>query len=335
MIKEISLLSYRNFRAHKFVFDSGINLILGPNGSGKTNLLEAIGYLSQAKSFRRVPDRNLIAWGETFFRIEAIFEKDGLNHNIAIFYDSETETKKISINNKVVERATILFSTLPSLISSDRDQDIIDGPPRERRRIINRLISITSSEYMRLIQDYSKVLENKNFLLRNKKVDEIKPWNQKQQQLSIEIVRHRKKFMEKIKDHFLTLSQEFLKGKKAQVTYVPSADEETSFDSFIKEELERGHSFHGPHRDSIEFLIEGKPAKIYASEGEKRLIILAFYFTFLNIYNPNSMVILDEPFSVLDKRGVELVLSHLNTQSFISAPYFDLESSKISKVIEL
>jgi DNA replication and repair protein RecF len=335
MIKEITLSSFRNFKSKKFDFDSGINLILGPNGSGKTNLLEAICYLSQAKSFRRVSDRDLVTWGENFFRIEATFEKDGLTHNIAVFYDSETGMKKIFINNKALDRVATLFSILPSLISSDRDQDIIDGPPRERRRVINRLISITNSEYMRLILDYTKVVENKNYLLRNRKAEELKPWNQKQEQLSREIIRYRKNFIEKIKDHFSATSQEFLRGKTADITYNPSVEEEASFDNFIKEELERGYSFHGPHRDLIEFLIDGKPAKIFASEGEKRLIILAFYFTFLNIFNPDSIVILDEPFSVLDKRGVELVLSRLRNQSFISAPYLDLEHQRITRVIKL
>lgn len=335
MLTEISLTSFRNFENQIFTFEKGLNLIIGPNGSGKTNILEAIGYISQAKSFRRAADKDIITWGKEFFRIEATVEKDGTKHNISISYELETASKKILVNNKPVEKTSILFSLFPSLISTDRDQDIIDGYPVERRNMINRLISIANPEYMNLMLDYRKVIENKNVLLREQKTKELKPWNQKQDDLSSRIVSYRREFIERMREPFGTLSKEFLNNKKADIYFSPSLDGSRSLDELIKEELEAGFSIYGPHRDSIDFLIDERPAKIFGSEGEKRLIILAFYFTFLDIYKPESMVILDEPFSVLDRRGTGIVLSHLLNQTFISAPFIYEGIQKFEKVLNL
>lgn len=335
MIKELSLWNFRNFSQSFFTFENGKNLVLGPNGSGKTNLLEAIGYISQGKSFRKTLDRDLILWGQNFFKIEAKVGKNGISYEIEVSYEKTTNEKKITVNKKLIERYSTLFSIFPSIISSDRDQDVIDGPPLERRKIINRLISIIHPNYLNLIFDYNKVLENKNALLKAKATHEISPWNQKQEQLTREISKLRRDFINEISEDFSQISCEFLNGRRASISYIPSLDEKDTINDFLSEELELGFSNHGVHRDNFEFFIEGKHARTFASEGEKRLTILSFYLAFLNHYKPDSLIILDEPFSVLDKRGIEVVLSHLRNQTFISAPYMDSYKENFQRIIEL
>ncbi|MEO0272741.1 MAG: DNA replication and repair protein RecF [candidate division WOR-3 bacterium] len=320
MIKKISLVGFRNFKNFDFEFSNGVNLITGPNGSGKTNILEAIAYISQGKSFRRASDKDLTNFDSNFFRISATIVKDGTSHEIIAGFDANLGSKYILIDDKQIDKIGNLFSLVPSLISTDRDQDIVDGPPSERRSILNRLISIIHREYLDLLIDYRKILENKNILLKEQKISEIKPWNEKQEQLALRITEYRLNFIEKIKKLFIEKSAYFLKGKKAELIFEPSYDGNIPLDSFISQELRLGFSIVGPHRDNIEFTIDGKPARIFASEGEKRLMILAFYFTFLELFKPDSIVLLDEPFSVLDERGCEVVLSSLKNQSFITAP---------------
>ncbi|HRD22675.1 MAG TPA: DNA replication and repair protein RecF [Candidatus Hydrothermia bacterium] len=336
MLVDISLTFFRNFHEKNFKFEDGLNFIIGPNGSGKTNILEAIGYLSQAKSFRKVADKDVISLGEKFFRIEGNIFRDELRHEIEVIYEQELGLKKIYLNKKQMERSSRLFSFLPSLISTDRDQEIIDGPPSERRNMINRLISIASPSYMNLLIDYKKVIENKNFLLREKKVAELGPWNGKQEELTKQIVRERASFIEKINIPYKNISKEFLNGKTSVVTYIPSMDGDMHLYRFIDEEMEIGYSIYGPHRDYFEFMIDDRPAKIFGSEGEKRLSILAFFFTFLTVYKPDSIVVLDEPFGVIDKRGMNVVLSYLiKNQTFISAPFLDNDFRTSYNVITL
>lgn len=320
MIKSISLLGFRNFKNSDFEFSEEVNLITGPNGSGKTNILEAIAYISQGKSFRRANDKDLTNFESNFFRISATVIKDGISHQITAGFDADLGTKYILVDDKQIERLGNLFSLVPSLISTDRDQDVIDGPPSERRSILNRLISIIYSEYLDLLIDYRKVLENKNILLKEQKISEVKPWSEKQEQLALKITEYRLNFIKKMKELFTEKSTYFLRGKRADLIFEPSYDGNVPIDSFISQELRFGFSIVGPHRDNIEFIIDGKPARIFASEGEKRLMVLAFYFTFLELFKPDSIVLLDEPFSVLDERGCEVVLSSLKNQSFITAP---------------
>ncbi|MGB9823615.1 MAG: DNA replication/repair protein RecF [Candidatus Hydrothermia bacterium] len=320
MIKRLSLTYFRNFKEAQFDFKEGVNLITGPNGSGKTNILEAIAYVSQGKSFRKASDRDLISFNHNFFRIHAITTKGDLTHEITAGFDGESGVKYILIDNKQIERISNLFSFLPTLISTDRDQEIVDGPPAERRNMINRLISIVHPEYIDLLIDYRKVLENKNILLKEQRISEIKPWNERQEQLSMRILNYRKTFIEQINPLFSEKSTYFLNGKKANLQFEPSYTGNTPIQNFLNDELRYGFSIVGPHRDNFEFIIDGKPARIFASEGEKRLMILSFYFAFLELYKPDSIIILDEPFSVLDKRGCQVVLSNLKNQAFITSP---------------
>jgi len=321
MLRTLTLSFFRNFQTLTLDFSDKINLLVGPNGSGKTNILEAIGYLSQGKSFRKASDRDLVNFQSNFFRIAGTVEKNGVKYEVVVLYDSTTGFKKILLNNKEVDRISTLFYLLPTLISTDRDQDIIDGPPAERRTLINRLISIVSQEYLQLLLGYKKVVENKNILLKEERISELEPWNENLEKLALRIVAFRRNFFEKVNPVFNEKSAEFLKGKKATIRYEPAFDGSKKLSDLLKVELQYGHSIFGPHRDIIEFLIDGKPAKIFASEGEKRLMILAFYFAFLELYKPESVVVLDEPFSVLDNRGTKVVTESLKNQTVISAPY--------------
>jgi DNA replication and repair protein RecF len=334
MIKRLSLTSFRNFNEAQFDFKEGPNLIIGPNGSGKTNIVEAIAYLSQGKSFRKASDKDLISFNHNFFRIHAVITKEDLTHEIAAGFDGDSGSKYILIDNKQIERISSLFSFLPTLISTDRDQEVVDGPPSERRNVINRLISIVHPEYIDLLLDYRKVLENKNTLLKEQRISEIQPWSERQEQLSIKILKYRKTFIEKINPLFVERSAYFLNGKKAKLQFEPSYTGNSPIQNFLNEELRYGFSIVGPHRDNLEFIIDEKPARIFASEGEKRLMILSFYFAFLELFQPDSIIILDEPFSVLDERSCQVVINSLKNQAFITSPQ-PVDGVPIENIIRL
>jgi len=329
MLKTLSLTFFRNFENRVFEFQGGLNIIIGKNGSGKTNLLESIAYLSFPRSFRGVLDSDLVMWGEDFFRIEGLYQDD-VEHMIKCFYSSHNRVKKIHVNEKKVDRLSKLFFLFPTLVSTDRDQDIVDGPPEKRRSLFDKLISLVDMHYYRTLIDYRKAIENKNVLLKEKRLEEVKYWNREIEKLSTYIITKRTEFLREITVTFDLKSGVLLNGKKADIRYFKKIDmEEGILDSKLEEELEFGFSIYGPHRDRFEFYIEGRPAKAAASEAEKRMMLLSLYFAFMERFEKDKdkkpVLILDEPLSILDDERIEALLGQLESQVFITTPRWGLQ----------
>jgi len=329
MLKFLSLTFFRNFENRVFEFQGGLNIIIGKNGSGKTNLLESIAYLSYPRSFRGVLDSDLVMWGKDFFRIEGLYQDD-VEHTIDCFYSSNDRIKNIRVDEKKVDKLSRLFFFFPSLVSTDRDQDIVDGSPEKRRNLIDKLISLIDMHYYRTLIDYRKAIENKNVLLKEKRVEEIKSWNREIEKLSEYIITKRTEFLNGITGTFNLKSTVLLKGKKAEVRYFKKIDIKPGIlDSKLEEELEFGFSIYGPHRDRFEFYIQGRPAKAAASEAEKRMMLLSLYFAFMERFERDKekkpVLILDEPLSILDDDRIEALLGQLESQVFITSPRWSLQ----------
>lgn len=329
MLKSLSLTFFRNFENRAFEFQGGLNIIIGKNGSGKTNLLESIAYLSYPRSFRGVLDSDLVMWGRDFFRIEGLYQ-DEVEHTVDCFYSSNDRTKSVRVDEKKVDKVSKLFFLFPSLVSTDRDQDIVDGSPEKRRNLIDKLISLIDMHYYRTLLDYRKAIENKNVLLKEKRVEEIKSWNREIEKLSEYILTKRTEFLHGITGTFNLKSTVLLKGKRAEIRYFKKIDIEPGvLDSKLEEELEFGFSIYGPHRDRFEFYIQGRPAKVAASEAEKRMMLLSLYFAFMEKFERDKekkpVLILDEPLSILDDERVEALLGQLESQVFITSPRWSLQ----------
>ena len=321
-ISQISLHHFRNYKEAQFSFNGHINVIQGENGVGKTNLLEAVAYLSLPRSVRGVRDSDLIQWGADFFRLEGHVESHRTPHTITVRY--RNGRKEIELDGKAVHAFSELFAHFIVITATGKDQAIVDGPPETRRRKIDWLLSVMDPVYFRRLLEYRKALVEKNLMLRKGAEDSvIRAWNRKLEELGRYLVESRSSVIPRISERLRPKVRDFLKTEEVALVYRPSSSLlPGSLDRFMEKERELGFSLAGPHRDRIEFLVRGKPPLVSASEGEKRYLLLAFITVLSELISERQgeppVLALDEPKSILG-RGFEELVAHYPGQTLITS----------------
>ncbi len=323
IVSRIYLHNFRNYVTSLFEFDAGINVILGPNGVGKTNLLEAISYLSIPKSFRGVKDTELIRWGENGFDIKGEIESGLTPHILEVHFHNGV--KNFMIDGKKIGTFSEIFRIFVSLVVTAKDQEIVDGPPEARRKNLDYFGSFYDPYYYQLLLAYRRTLKEKNSLLKkNPPIEQVVPWNMKLYELGVEIVNARERFIRMIENVMNVRIRELGVHDRIEFLYEPSIDglKEYTVERF-EEERRNGFSLVGPHRDRITINYMGYPVQVSASEGQKRLILLALFLTERELIGDKigelPVLILDEPLSVLGEDKTSMLLAHLDGQVFISS----------------
>ncbi len=341
-IKNIDLTNFRNFRSASFRFEDGLNFIVGPNGVGKTNLLEAIAYLSVPKSFRNIRDNELVLWDESWFRIEGEVESEvGTAHRIAVVY-SKNGKKRISLDNKTLRSFKELFRTFSTLIVDGKLHEVIDGSPDVRRRFIDRFISLIDFEYFTNILEYRRIIEQRNAALKadGAAYDRISPWNTLMTQIGNSIISARAYWCERLSNALRDLGLEIL-GKSVGFRYEPSIDhlDEDVLTANLKKELELGYTLVGPHRDDFVVLIDSKSARSTASEGEKRMALIALVIAMRRLHAEHTgrtpVLLMDEPTNVLTPEKMRQILGLLDGQVIIAMLRSHLPDSFDANVLDL
>jgi DNA replication and repair protein RecF len=319
---EVRLLHFRNFDRDEFRFDDGVNLICGGNGVGKSNLLEACAYLGNPRSFRRILDRDLVRWGDSFFRIEGVLGSKNVRKDVTVTY--QNGSKEMQIDGK---RATALdlFRTLVTLTLDMRDHRLIDGPPVSRRKMLDRFISSLDPEYLRGLMDYRRNLAQKNVLLRKgRNTRELRYWNANLERTGAVLVDRRERFVRELSDHFERQARGLLPSRSLTLRYEPMVRPEPGlFDRFAEEERRQGFAIYGPHRDRFDVRVDDRSPRAAASEGEKRLAILALYLSVREFLrgklDTEPVLLLDEPFGILSESFIENLLRELRGQVILTA----------------
>lgn len=323
LIENIVLRDFRNFSDVSFSFVDGINLILGPNGAGKTNLLEAISYLSIPKSFRGVNDRALIRWGQPLFMIDGTVRDRITTHNIRIAFNQTR--KKVEVDSHPIKSYRELFSRFVTFVVSNRDHELIDGPPSFRRKRFDRFLSTFVPGYFEALLEYRNLLEHKNFILKSGPDDRVlSVINRKLIDVGNRLIEARRSFINRIALRFSEMVKDLI-GVDGAIRYVPSVDalDEDIMNERLGEEIKRGFSLIGPHRD--DFLIEfsAHAASEVASEGEKRLLVLSLILTIRDVWRDERgeqpVLLLDEPLSLLGDRKIEKLLQMFSGQTILTA----------------
>jgi len=320
-------------------------LLHGENGQGKSNLLESIYILSVGKSARASSDRELI--NNTlplaeYGRISALVNTNNESLKLQIDYltsnhvqpnidTHQSYTKNIRING-VHKKSSNLIGRFVAVMFSAQDLDIIYGPPSIRRRYIDILISQFDSHYLTTLQQYQKILSQRNHLLkrlRNKaaNADELDIWDERLIRESRHVMRRRAQTIEKLSELSSPIHME-LSGRDEELSlvYKPSAsiDSQSSEESFCRDmdtvikslrnkEIFQGITLCGPHRDDVEILIDGVNASAFGSRGQSRTGILSMKLAqashFKKIRNQEPVILLDDILSELDIRRRNQILS--------------------------
>ncbi|MEI7683237.1 MAG: DNA replication and repair protein RecF [Candidatus Saccharibacteria bacterium] len=342
MITNIRLQQFRSYQDDSFEFEEGVNVIVGPNASGKTNILEAILLATQGKSYR-AKDAEMIRQGQPWARIDAdIVSK----HRVVKLELLEGVVKKsFDLDDKKLSRLGA-STRLPVVLFEPNHLLMLGGSPDLRRAFLDLLIDQTTPEYGTTLNKYKRALLQRNRLLKSGRAaaNQLFAWDIRLSELGAQIVTARHQMIDEINKHF-TATYNQLAGHKNSLSlrYSLSVEPE-AYGSYLLKKLEkdldldllRGFTSSGPHREDILFVFDGQPLANVASRGEVRTALLALKIIELHIIESHKgvkpMLLLDDVFSELDGARRKSLTSFIKSyQTFITTTDADVVIKHFAK----
>ena len=349
-IKSLSIQNFKNHLSVNFDFSPQINCFTGNNGVGKTNILDALHYLSVGKSFLSNTDVNNIAYDEDFFTLEGVVS-NGEKEDIIRIIQSRDSRKVIKKNDKIYPKIAEHVGYLPSVIISPYDQNLISDSSDSRRKFLDSMISQTDHEYLFSLIQYQKTLQQRNALLKsfhkNRYFDaeSLEIYNEPLTKLGQIIFQRRKDFCEEILPT-LKYYYEIISDKKEEISISYDSDLETPFEQLLKENLEKDkvltYTSKGIHRDDLLFEMNGHSIKKIGSQGQQKSFLIALKLSQMNIVKKltgkTPILLLDDIFDKLDNLRVSQLIELVNQehfgQIFITDTHKERTESIVKNIVE-
>ena len=300
-------------------------MIWGENGSGKTSLLEAIHILSLGKSFKTHKQRSIIKKGEPSFIIKGDFLLKETKSKVAIQTNLKNQ-QTIKINGKTIKKRKEIIGKNNVVVLSPEDQTITKGGPKERRSFFDRLFSIINIDYLNTLQEYTRVLKQRNTLLSLTNKNQIKeedffPWEEKLSASALKLWKIRKKCFSNYKDRLKETTNKYQEGLTLDVLYTEKTKTKEEYLKKLQETRERdvllGTTSVGPHRDRIDVFWKNKNIRDYGSQGEHKislvLLKLAEMSLIKNKTGSHPTLLLDDVFAKLDLNRSKKLVSYINS----------------------
>lgn len=344
-IKNIELLNYRNYESLNLEFSDNINIIIGNNGEGKTNILESIYLLSLTKSNRYGVDQDLIKFGKESYKVSGNVEDDGLVKKYGIVY--ENNKKNVLINNKVIRRFVDYISQFCVISFEPNDLEIVKGSPGDRRNYLNIEISQLYNTYVLYLNDYNKLLKIRNNYLKNMNISGnmdprlLDVINEKLIEKALVIYKYRFDYIKEINEKIGDVFKKITGLENLKVVYehnlgVKDYDEEAiknklidKFKRHFKQELMLGNTITGPHRDDFLFSLNDEDMKLFSSQGQQRMAIISFklceLFLYQKVKKSYPVLLLDDVFSEIDIKKRNKIIRFLKKDIQVIITTTDVE----------
>ncbi len=336
MITDLRLQNFRSFADASFELNQGVNIIVGPNASGKTNLLEAILVLAKGSSYR-AKDSELIQFHKPWARIDG-HNPDSTQRTVKLTSEP-TKTKHYEINGKIYKRLS-LTNSLPVVLFEPNHLRLLTGSPDGRRDYLDDLIEQTTVGYGTTRRQYRRTLAQRNRLLKQAaraSQAQLFPWNVRLSQLAGQIFRARNQLTDQINSEITQLYKQ-LSSTTVKITTNysnkwPISDYETRLLKKLEidqaEDQTRGFTSSGPHREDLLINFDDRPAQEVASRGEIRTTVLALKIIELKTIEAarqtTPLLLLDDVFSELDGKRRHTLTDYLSPyQTFITTTDADL-----------
>lgn len=332
MIQDLRLQNFRSYKDTTLEFGDGVNIIVGPNASGKTNLLEAILVFCRGSSYR-ASDEELIKHNQQWARLDGHI----LSQSRSLKIEKEPFRKQYIIGGTTYKRLPLQRS-VPVVLFEPNHLQLLTESPELRRGFLDDIIEQTTPLYGEIRRQYKRTLSQRNSLLKqNPSNDQLFVWNVRLSELGGKVAEYRLRFVSTHKDQLAKLYNK-LAGKKLAVDMVYDSKIPTeSYSSSLLKELEtrihtdkeRGYTTIGPHRDDLILRIDGYPLASAASRGETRTILLALKLLEIQALekarDSKPILLLDDVFSELDGARRQTLTKHLQDhQSFITTTDADI-----------
>ena len=322
-IKNIMLANYRNYENLSLELSKNVNVFIGDNAQGKTNVLEAIYYCAFAKSHRTSKDRELINWKNDKAYISLLVGKDRLDKRIDINILKDGK-KAIKINSIKVAKIGELFGTFNVVMFSPEDLKVIKEAPNLRRKLLDMELSQINKKYYFNLVQYNKILNERNILLKNKNFSEdvLEVYDLQLVDYADYIISKRLEYIDKINYYGQKIHEEITAGKEnIKFKYSCNVDLNDYKENYlkklqdnIKRDHEKGLTSVGPHRDDFNVFLNDIDAKTFGSQGQQRTAILTMKFSSLKIIKEITgeypVLLLDDVLSELDVNRKRYILAN-------------------------
>lgn len=353
-IEQIELNNYRNYYKMKLRFNKNVNIIIGDNAKGKTNILESIYYLSITKSYRTNEDINLIHQGTNFFKISAKIKTENIPKNLKISFNKNK--KSIFINNCCIKKISNYIGIFNVIIMSPEDIEIIKGSPSIRRNILNIELSQLSQSYIEKYNEYNKLLKIRNDYLKVLMTNSIADFRyldiitEELVQRASYIYLERKKIINEINSKITFIFKDITEIDNLNIEYVPNIpinEDEYDYDILVtklkhiyckyrQREICLGMTVYGPHRDDFIFKIRDNNVKDFGSQGQQKLAVIALKLSLLEIYKNKfgefPVLLLDDIFSELDRKRKNKLIEYINNAGQVIITTNDIRDINKKKI---
>ncbi len=329
-IKRLELINFRNYEKLSLEFSDNINIFFGDNAQGKTNILESIYILAVTKSHRYGLENDLIRYGKESAKITGIINDNDVIKELKVFFSKEE--KKVYVNDNSYKISDYI-SNMYVVLFHPNYLEIINGAPNIRRNLLNVQISQLYNNYIKDINEYNKILKIRNEYLKRLFISSISDYkyleviNQKMVERAIRIYRARFFYLQGISNQISKIYKNITGKDNFQVVYqnnveILNYDEEeikekllNKLKNNLKKEMAQGVTLYGPHRDDLLFLLDDKDLRIYGSQGQQRVAVIAYKLSELSLFkkvtNTYPILLLDDIFSELDKRCKNKLLKYI------------------------
>ncbi len=341
-LRSLSLLNFKNIGEEEFSFSPGVNVLLGNNGQGKTNVLDAIHYLSLCKSCFQSSDMQNIKHGEGFFMIHGVFEHDAASTDV--YCGQKRSQKKImKRNQKEYEKLADHIGLFPLVIVSPADSDLVNEGSGTRRKFLDGIIAQSDKLYLEYLIAYNRILDQRNALLRSARsqglsTELLEVYNNQLVPFAQKIFEKRNFFIQEFNplfNHYF----EYLtgnSGEKPQLTYASKLHHSSMTDLLSKSfdhDRQLEYTTVGIHKDDLEFQLNGYAVKKFGSQGQQKSVVIALklaqhhFIGSKKFFSP--LLLLDDIFDKLDSRRVNALLKLITKKEFGQVFITDTDMEKI------
>jgi DNA replication and repair protein RecF len=342
ILEKLSLINYKNIRIANLELSPKINCLIGQNGVGKTNVLDAIYFLSFCHSASNPIDSQVITHDEGFFMIEGEYQD-----NLCISCGMKRGTKKhFKRNKKEYKRLSEHIGLIPLICVSPDDVSIISGGSEERRRFLDIIISQYDNAYIDYLNRYNKALQQRNALLKqiseapeqaNVDMSLMEVWEEEMASNGEEIYLRRKDFVERFIPVFNNIYKE-ISGEHEEVSlrYQSHCQRGPLLEVIQRDrnkDLIMGYSLHGIHKDDLEMLIGGFPMKREASQGQTKTYVISLKLAQFDFLKENPLLLLDDVFDKLDSHRVENIIKIVSGKNFGQIFITDTNREHLDKIL--
>ena len=345
-LKSLQLTNFKSYTEASFSFNDNVNGIVGANGSGKTNLLDAIHYLSFGKSCFSAKDVSSVRLGTEFFALYGNFADEDSGNTTQVSCVYKNGTKTLRANKKEYQRLSDHVGLFPVVMVSPYDSDIINEGNEVRRRFFDKIISQFDKIYLQHLIHYKKLLQQRNAVLRQQQETGHADFSLLQviDQMvedGVQLYGRRKQFIEDIKPMFLEHYRQLSHGVETVDVQYESGLEEMTFEEGLSKnfaaDAKCGFTTFGVHKDDYDFTIDGQPVKHFGSQGQQKSFSLALrlsQFDYAFAHNKRKpILLLDDIFDKLDRTRIAELLNMVGQEHFGQVFISDTDETRVRAIL--